>query len=195
MSVPVPQRHVHPSEEQRLLPVLAQNLKLVERGGAVVRYHTVLVLKQETVAHHSHNVAWMIKLLSPEMPRAEVLLAGLQHDLAEYVTGDMPGPTKINLKISHQFDAYEKQVISDHLETDYVSKLDKAELRLLAVADALAGLLYCVQERAMGNRFIEECYTNYVSYVKELTKNNTTVQEKILLAQMERRWVYATTGQ
>lgn len=183
------------SETHRITTVLAANLKLIECGGQVVRYHTVMVIKPETVAAHSYAVAWISKLLSPSLPRVELLLAGLQHDQAEYITGDMPGPTKINLKISHQFDAYEKQIVSDHLEVDYASKLSKEELRILSASDAFAGLLYCTQERAMGNRFITECYDNYLRYTKEIIKNNTTPQEHILLAQIERRWLYATTGQ
>lgn len=62
-------------------------------AGRVLRYHTWPVLTRETVAEHSHAMA-MIWLELFGVPRAEVFVYILQHDLPELHTGDQPYPVK-----------------------------------------------------------------------------------------------------
>lgn len=61
-------------------------------AGRVLRYHTWPVLTRETVAEHSHAMA-MIWLELFGVPRAEVFVYILQHDLPELHTGDQPSPS------------------------------------------------------------------------------------------------------
>lgn len=58
-------------------------------AGRVLRYHTWPTIHQQTVAEHSHRVA-MIYIKLYGVPRAEVLVYILLHDLGELAAGDVP---------------------------------------------------------------------------------------------------------
>lgn len=159
---------------------ISQQLELIESGGRVKRYHTVPTIATESVAAHSYLVAWFVKLLSAGTPRAELLLAALQHDIAEFITGDLPSPSKKSLGISYQFERYEQAVMMDFSHEDYASQLSLDELHVLKMADCLAGMSFCIQERKMGNQFIESAFKNYSRYVEDMKPRNPEEAELIL---------------
>lgn len=156
---------------------MRSKLELIVKGGHVRRFHTLPTLTQETVGHHSYHVAWMCELISEGTPSAELLLAALQHDVAEHETGDLPAPAKRRLGIRKQFAAYESTIIQDHHGTDYSDLLSSAEVRTLSIADALAGLVLCVHERRLGNVYVEKARNNWNLYLEEFRPFSAKEQE------------------
>lgn len=142
-----------------------RELELILSGGRVKRYHAKPTLHEETVGHHSFIVAWLVELLSVGLPRAQLLLAALQHDLPECITGDLPAPSKKKFGISEQFSAYEVEILEDYGHQHMAGQLTTEELKLLSLADKLAGIIHCIHERRLGNRYLDRTYGNYVSYV------------------------------
>lgn len=155
---------------------MRKQLNLVRQGGRVQRFHGKPLILQENVAEHSFYVAWVVteycREERGELPSSKLLVACLQHDLAEAVTGDIPSPTKKALG-SEAFDAYEAEILVLHEMEDFVADLDARDTELLKFGDNLAGYMKCLQEIAMGNRFIERSLRNYHAY---LTRQMSTVQ-------------------
>lgn len=151
-------------EEPTEREVLIAQIDFIERGGRVVRCHAVPVLQPQNVAAHSFGVAWWCYLLTDGMPSADLLMAALQHDLAEHVTGDIPSPTKHSLEISDKVHKLETTLLRKVGLT--VVALDPESQRILKVADCLELMQYCVRERSMGNRSkqLKEMYGNVRMY-------------------------------
>jgi 5'-deoxynucleotidase YfbR-like HD superfamily hydrolase len=146
------------------------------KGGNVKRYHTAPTIMQDTVAHHSFNVCMMIMALDP-LASAALLRAGLQHDIAEHKLGDMPSPAKRAMRIRELFQQHEEAHMKDAGISPEI--LTKGEEWVLKVSDALDGMRFCVQERAMGNQLIWEPYFNFQSYVEQLLEGVPTDGDQI----------------
>lgn len=71
-----------------------KSLEFMWRGGYTTRYHTERTLREDTVGHHSFNVAAIVMYVRPDASAA-LLRAALLHDVAEHVLGDIPAPVKI----------------------------------------------------------------------------------------------------
>jgi 5'-deoxynucleotidase YfbR-like HD superfamily hydrolase len=151
-------------------------------GGNTRRYHTMPTLQQDTVGHHSYNVACVIMALRPDC-RKELLMAALKHDMAEHRVGDMPAPAKRSMGIREMFADHEGEVMAQAGVVQSV--LLPEEQWVLRFADALDGLRFCVQEFKMGNRLIVECLENFRGYAEDLlvsgfgTTNDIVVFKKL----------------
>ena len=176
-----------------------EQLDFIRNGGETRRFHTVPVLRSQTVAEHSFHVTMLLfTLYGQSDPGISIplLLAGLTHDLAEHIVGDLPAPAKRNmgerleLKGTQTFRSawgdMENELL-DGVGLAWEHELSVEQLRMLKVADAMEGMLYCVRERAMGNRLIVPCYMNFHSYVTELL-SNATVEEAEHFAYVESQW-------
>lgn len=138
-------------------------LEFFQSGSEVVRYHTVTTLIKETVGHHSHGVAMLCYLINPRVS-ARVLLAALQHDLAEAVTGDLPSPAKRAYGIGQQVSNLEDKLLTDAgLEMPILSD---EEHRLMKLADIAQGALFCSRELSLGNRKLRVVFDRYISYAE-----------------------------
>jgi 5'-deoxynucleotidase YfbR-like HD superfamily hydrolase len=168
-----------------------QRLDFIRNGGETRRYHTWPVLRQQTVAEHSFHVAMLYSMLSMDADPANGvgcttrgLMAALTHDLAEHKFGDMPAPAKRELgAIFPDFRAVYGAMEGGELARaglEWESMLLPTELRWLKLADAMEGCLYCIRERAMGNKLIVTVFGNFRSYVSllltdaEIEQNITT---------------------
>jgi 5'-deoxynucleotidase YfbR-like HD superfamily hydrolase len=156
-------------------------LEFMWRGGETRRYHGFRMLMEDTVGHHSYNVACVIMFLRPDAS-ARLLRAALKHDMAEHLVGDMPAPTKRNLpnyesrpipgdgpaSFREVFAAYEDDVMRS-VGVEPENLLD-GEAWVLKLADSMDGMRFCIQERQLGNRTrgLEEVYRAFRSYVCEL---------------------------
>lgn len=141
---------------------MKQTLDFIIRGSEVTRYHTVRLITEETVGHHSQMVALLCWLVDPGCSR-NLLVAALAHDLAEHVLGDIPAPSKREFGIGEQVNALEERLLGN---AGFGVKLDPEEKRLLKFADNLQGLIKCGREIEMGNYRMKEVFDRYRSYLE-----------------------------
>jgi 5'-deoxynucleotidase YfbR-like HD superfamily hydrolase len=144
---------------------MKERLDFFAAGADVLRYHTVRTLAQETVGHHSHQVALLCTLIDPNASR-ELLMAALMHDLAEQVTGDIPSPAKRQFGISDQVSAMEAKIMRS-VGIDF-PMLTMEEARVLKLADLAQGALFCARELALGNSRMRPVFDRYYSYAYDM---------------------------
>lgn len=170
------------------------------------RFHTWPVLREQSVGLHSWSVAMLCWYLSRgHMPGTSVnlIIAALVHDAAEYKFGDMPGPVKRALPpvAKHgggltPFREHWGMMEEAHLEAVGLNlgiPLTPEEERILKMADAAEGCLYCIRERAMGNKLIKPCWDNFIAYYAEVLDTENE-EAKVLYAYMFAKWYEAVNG-
>lgn len=148
-------------------------LEFIRNGGRTKRFHTKLTLTPNTVAAHSFGVAWLCWVLTEGSPSAQLLMAALAHDLAEWKTGDLAAPTKRALGLREVFAAYEDSFM---VPLGLSFKLGSDEERILKLADAMDGMAYCIEEKMLGNTGLEVVFNNFSSYVGEIKCNNVELE-------------------
>jgi 5'-deoxynucleotidase YfbR-like HD superfamily hydrolase len=128
-------------------------LKAIRKGGDVTRYHTEPTLGPQSVGSHSWGVALIVMALEPGNVSTNLLQAALVHDISEYWTGDTPANVKwnndelvSNLKNCENF-------VNEVLGINFL--LDAREKQILEFADKLELLLYCLEQRRMGNQNVD----------------------------------------
>lgn len=131
------------------------------KGNAVRRYHTLNILVEETVGHHSANVAMLCDLLANHQPSANLLKAALYHDLAEQYTGDIPATAK-----------WQWPMLKDCLEIIENSQLPtivltELEQRILKQADMLDLCYKCDEELRMGNTNVLPIFHRGIKWLAE----------------------------
>ena len=138
-----------------------ENICMVRRFGGTRRFHAErFVGPPETVFHHSASVALILMMTEPERCTANLLKAAICHDLEEGLTGDIPAPAKwasgnVFEELEHRIREFYK---IPHPE------LTEEELQLLKAADFLDCSLTCLDQRMMGNRFIDNVFENLDRY-------------------------------
>jgi len=142
---------------------MRRKLELIVSGGGVKRWHVQRTLKEQSVAEHSFGVAWLVWFITDGRASVNLIMHALAHDVAEYITGDVPAPAKRSMGISHLFDIEEEAVWADH--GLYLPNLTKEELRTLKFADVCELLLFCVREISLGNKNMVEVYSRGVGYL------------------------------
>lgn len=147
-----------------------QRLAFVFNGGKTKRYHTEDTLTSQTVADHSFGVAMLIELMAPGC-RKELLLAGLTHDLAEHLVGDVAAPVKrANIELRAILQEAENGLLND-TGLNYEADLTQAEMYVLKAADYIDGMMFCIRERRMGSKVVVHIYNNYKRYVEKVVEN------------------------
>lgn len=159
---------------------VANQVVRVFRSGRVRRYHIHELNQPQNVADHSFGVAAMVCVIWP-YASAELVKAAIFHDVAEFKTGDMPGPTKREFpQLKEGMDLAEKAEILDmgliKYHEDNLSKEDKKKLKS---ADYLEAMIFCMKEVYGGNRELEYAVNNCFSYIKE-----QGLQEVIVIAEI-----------
>jgi 5'-deoxynucleotidase YfbR-like HD superfamily hydrolase len=143
---------------------LRDTLTFIFNGAAVQRYHTTPPLRPQTDGAHSFGVAWLAYLLTGGAASRNLILAALAHDLAEYRTGDLPAMIKRVGTIGAQL---------EEAETAYRAAvglnfpLTEEETSVLATADRLEGMMFCIAERGLGNQEAERWFRRFATYVSE----------------------------
>lgn len=116
----------------------------------VKRFHAKHTIVTETLGQHSHTVAMLVQQVYPECSK-QVIIAALEHDLPEFVTGDVPAPAKwANPGLGVALDIIEANVIQKHGLISCTDLLPY-ERALLKWADMVALVLFCMQEVRLGN--------------------------------------------
>jgi 5'-deoxynucleotidase YfbR-like HD superfamily hydrolase len=144
---------------------LKSQINFIHAGEATKRFHTVRTIKENTVAGHSFTVIWLLYLLTEGSASSRLIMAGAAHDLAEHIAGDMPSPSKRALDIGRDVDDLETSLLEEH---GFDFPLSKKDRRLLKMADRMAGALFCVEERSMGNVNVAGPFNNFMDYAREL---------------------------
>ena len=140
-------------------------IKEMRNGTAVKRFHTTTRIREETVGHHSCNVALLILRLEPSCSK-ELIVAALQHDLIEQYTGDLPAPFKWRFpEMSEVLKACE-DITSDRSGIGRPD-LSCEEVALLKTADTLDCMFSCLEEMRMGNQYARELYIRLMKRLQD----------------------------
>ena len=169
---------------------LEKAMDFIERGGRVQRMHTVPTLQAQNVAAHSFGVAWLCYLLHPtNEPSTNLLLAALQHDLAEHVTGDIPAPTKRRLDIRQSVAEMEVGIVRRAGFVDFEVSLDEKDSGILKLADTAELCMHCLREMTLGNRSpqLKEMFQNAIAYCRESGEQSNEIVN-ILIEQYKEVW-------
>jgi len=150
--------------------IMATQLDALQQGGDVKRMHVMTTLQPQTVAAHSYGVAWWCWLLTSGEPRLDLIMAALQHDVAEGVVGDIPSPTKKLLE-SQTLERMEHNMLVKACLPDFAMELNLAEETVLKAADILDLMQFCCKEVALGNRTLN---------LRTMYKNCKEAMEKLI---------------
>lgn len=109
------------------------------------------MIKEETIAHHSANVAMIATVLAGEI-RPAMLMYALTHDVGEVYTGDVPYPFKKQHPALKAYldNAEELYKINNGLNFP----CDLEDYEIVKAADMLDLVLKCVDEMQMGNQTV-----------------------------------------
>lgn len=141
-----------------------KSITLIRRGGGVRRYHTEPTIRQQNVAEHSWGVAQLVAEVYPNAS-STLLLAALNHDVAEYYTGDIPAPVKWECPgIREYLDPIERRFWAD-VGGEYA--LTNHEYQILKWCDSAELVLWCLEEEDMGNRTVRPMIVRVLQLIKE----------------------------
>lgn len=125
-------------------------VKAMFRAGEVKRYHTTVLLGEQTNATHCYGVASLILALHPA-PSVNLIMAALWHEAAEFYVGDMPYPAKRDFKeLNLQLDSAERSVIQK-LGLDFEDRLTYEEKRWIASCDRFEAWMFARNQMRLGN--------------------------------------------
>lgn len=134
----------------------------------IVRYSQLSKIKNESVAEHSFFVMWFVNELCTKFQlsdtiRLRALETALLHDIPEIITNDITHDVKCMIpEIPKLLEPYEKRVIGEHSSRAYETLFcpESYEARvakeLVNHADILSVMLYCMNEKELGNKAFEE---------------------------------------
>lgn len=177
---------------------IGDQLLFVRNGGETRRYHGWPVLRQQTDAEHCFHVAMILHILyGQDEPglRPVVIMAALCSDLGEWISGDIPSPSKRAMDhIFPDFRAKWNEMEESNLAKvalDWKKFLTPEEERMLSFADAVEGAMYCIRERAMGNKFIGACFRVYIRYLETFLLEPYNSAERECVNFIHAQWVQA----
>lgn len=123
-----------------------------------------------------------------------MLMAALEHDMAECVIGDLPAPAKRQTDFNREaWDTMERSILEAHGYAIATSALCNEEKRIVKLADNCEGALWCIDERMLGNKGIGPAFDNFRSYIPEVI-NMKHILEVELLDYIDRKWEEANGG-
>lgn len=135
--------------------VLAARLR---RLSIVPRWTIVPTINQQNDADHSFHVSWIALWLTQYHRQRyhtqferDVMMYALVHDSSESIYGDIPSTAKRMMRPNHDFNAIDRDVMPPF--SDEVKSVVK-------MADYIEALLTLTEERAMGNRRIDDVYND-----------------------------------
>ena len=138
----------------------------IRNGLNVKRFHTTHRTQEETVGHHSCNVAAILLRLDPLCSR-DLLVAALMHDVAEVYTGDVPAPFKWdNPHVKQGLDDGEDDYVMEHSIPD--PEISVEGMQLLKFADMLDLVLSSLEEMGRGNSYAKQLVENGANYLSEM---------------------------
>lgn len=157
--------------------VVAAKLEFIQFGRETRRFHGLPMLDYQRVDAHQWGVVMLAMLLvgddAPAERQLRLIKAASTHDLAEWIVGDVPAPSKRQMPDYPEgsFREVFGQMEDRHLvEAGFpLSELDARDKRVLKLADAAEGVLHCIRERQMGNAHprLRACFYEFWKYCVE----------------------------
>lgn len=148
------------------------NIEKVLDARVVQRFHTLPVIRAQSIADHSWGVAAIAYHLSQGRAPASALrivVAALMHDVGEKSVGDTPAHVKrAHPALKDALDAAEDQELRIVLGDTYDNDMALDEHAVVKMADGLDLMHYCMIEMRMGNTGMRECFERAAGYVREL---------------------------
>jgi hypothetical protein len=126
-------------------------IKLLRGAASVVRVHTRRTIHRQTVGEHTFGALGLL-LHIEENPSLDVIRALLYHDVPEFISGDVPSPTKKQYpELRRILEDIEQKVLRGHgLDTD----LSPRDQRLLDYCDIMELAMFASEEIDMGNQLM-----------------------------------------
>jgi 5'-deoxynucleotidase YfbR-like HD superfamily hydrolase len=127
-----------------------QKLEAQLAAGKIARYHMLPIIGTQNVGEHSYGVAQVLRYIAGDALTTNMLLAALDHDVAELATGDVPFTAKREhpaLKIaldtiSAEYDA----------SVGIAHELSEYEWRMVKWADLIEMGFFGVHQHRLGNK-------------------------------------------
>jgi 5'-deoxynucleotidase YfbR-like HD superfamily hydrolase len=146
-------------------------LRTLRESGEVVRTHTFLTHRNQTIAEHVYGsliiaMELCASVLAPRDEQARVAFTLLYHDAPERDTGDVPAPVKRdNPDIKAALDALEQRFY-DRLNIGLPDLTERAQA-IVHASDTLDLAFTCLREKQMGNRTprLTEVFQNCMTYL------------------------------
>lgn len=135
------------------------------QAGAVMRYHTSPLNHPENVATHTFNIVNLLLILTEGKVTKELLVCAIQHDMGEYITGDLPSPVKKRLGAETLSVLSASEMFGVAAIHSYIPYLSEGQMEMLSLCDNLDGLMKCNDEYMSGNRRISEIAYRYRDYI------------------------------
>jgi len=151
-----------------------RRIERIRAAGSIKRFHTARVIKEETVAEHSLNVAALVLVLTEGEASRNLLVRAMTHDHGEAAIGDIPA----NIKSRMPLEARQELELKESEEVELMFPglstlhLSAEEERILHLADRLDGLLKCTDEVKMGNQHLTIIGERYCEYLADLTSTD-----------------------
>ena len=166
-------------------------LYFLMEGAQVVRFHSRPTLKPITDGQHQHGVALICWFLSNGKPSANLLMAALTHDQAEQAASDMSSPAKWALGLSKVLAAYEQSHLTMQGFHEW-AELTEEESEILNWADQFEGMLSCVRERFLGNRYVNLSYWKWRGWAEA---QSMSVVAHELYSAIHKMWLWADSNE
>ncbi len=140
---------------------------------ALKRYHMQPTLKEDNLASHSYRVSMFCYLLAGGNPSGNLMSAALLHDVGEVAIGDVGSHVKRGLpdRFRDSLKKMEGDYITEHLGLEQ-PELTEEEERVISLADKFDGMLFCIMEKNMGNKYLAEVFNNYKMYLIQMNLSN-----------------------
>lgn len=140
-------------------------------AGRVKRWHTVSTVGTQTVADHTYGVMCTLLYITDGEASKDLMLAALQHDIAEGMTGDTPHPFK--LKHREEFDYLEDRALQEiNPNCVFMGNLTTDEKLLLKIADLLEMGIWATYELVLGNAYALTIMQNILQALSGLPVND-----------------------
>ncbi len=143
-----------------------QKLLQARAGGKVERCHGIPHHGSYSNAAHQHGVALIMFYLWPEH-FSRLAIYCLTHDTPEFIFGDIPAPTLRYVSgfrgQLEELEATYSRSIGLPAEVD----LSHEDHAMLKACDVLEFYLWCREQEAQGNRYVEEALSEVKRFMNE----------------------------
>ena len=158
-----------------------ERLEVQLQAGCIQRYHLLPIIGEQNVAAHTYGVCQILRFISGDELTPRMLMAALDHDVAEYEIGDIP------FNVKRAYPHVKEALVA--AEQDFEQKfglnhpLGEREKQLVKQADVLEMGFFGKRQYQLGN---EGGLTIMYNVLEALHKMNVGGKALILFDQLAR---------